>query len=492
MISMPKVQSIRRRRMNGESIASIARSENVSEPTVRKYLKAGDLSPRPPVKRKHAESVIDRYVPVIEQWLAEDRCTWRKQRHTATRIWERLRDEYGAEVSLSTVTRKVAQLRREFAAEREAGYLDLVWHPGEAQADFGEVDVRFRGEVSRMRHFVLDFPYSNVGPSQLMPGENAECACQALRDIFEWLGGVPPRIVFDNAAGVGRRMFERVRLTRLFQSFQAHYGFEYVFCNAYAGHEKGGVESRVGAVRRKLFVPVPSVWSMPAFNARLLERCLALGDKDHYRKGGRETDLFAEDRKALLALPETRFDVVTWKRMKADKYGIVTVEGRHRYAAGPEHAGRELIVGLRAFEVELLDASGARITTHPRAYGDNPTSSKRPVPADRAAVATGPGPGPTARSGRRFPTRCANGSTGRSARSSPRGCARPARAERESGWANAVAAMAEILETTGGIDRAGVCLAAARHAAGTEPVAYDEPVDLTEYDLAFAGREDNA
>lgn len=112
MISMPKVQSIRRRRMNGESIASIARSENVSEPTVRKYLKAGDLSPRPPVKRKHAESVIDRYVPVIEQWLAEDRCTWRKQRHTATRIWERLRDEYGAEVSLSTVTRKVAQLRR--------------------------------------------------------------------------------------------------------------------------------------------------------------------------------------------------------------------------------------------------------------------------------------------------------------------------------------------------------------------------------------------
>lgn len=38
-------------------------------------------------------------------------------------------------MSLSTVTRKVAQLRREFAAEREPGCLDLVWHPGEAQAD---------------------------------------------------------------------------------------------------------------------------------------------------------------------------------------------------------------------------------------------------------------------------------------------------------------------------------------------------------------------
>ena len=325
-----------------------------------------------------------------------------------------------------------------------------------------------------------------------MPGENAECACQALRDIFEWLGGVPPRIVFDNAAGVGRRMFERVRLTRLFQSFQAHYGFEYVFCNAYAGHEKGGVESRVGAVRRKLFVPVPSVWSMPAFNARLLERCLALGDKDHYRKGGRETDLFAEDRKALLALPETRFDVVTWKRMKADKYGIVTVEGRHRYAAGPEHAGRELIVGLRAFEVELLDASGARITTHPRAYGDNPTSSKRPVPADRAAVATGPGPGPTARSERRFPTRCANGSTGRRARSSPRGCARSgrpnARADGRTRWRRWPRSSRPPAASTA----PAYAWPRPDTPPGPSPSPTTSPSTRRGYDLAFAGREDNA
>lgn len=50
--------------------------------------------------------------------------------------------------------------------------------------------------------------------------------------------------------------------------------------------------------------------------------------------------------------------------------------------------------------------------------------------------------------------------------------------------------MAEILEATGGLDHAGVCLAAARHASGDGPVVYDEPVDLTEYDLAFAGKEE--
>lgn len=377
MISMPQIQSIRSRRRNGESIASIARSERVSEPTVRKYLRVDDLSARPPVRRRRG-SVIDEWLPVIEGMLAEDRETWRKQRHTATRIHERLRDEYGAGVSLSTVTRTVARLKREFMAEREMGFLDLSWHPGECQADFGQVDVRYRGVVTRMRHFVLDFPYSNIGPSQLMPGENAECTCQALRNLFEWLGGVPERIVYDNAAGVGRKWFDRIRLTRLFQAFQAHYGFEYTFCNPYSGHEKGAVEARVGAVRRRLFVPVPGVWSLDSFNLRLPGRCLELGDKDHYRKGESQTGLFDEDRKALLPLPAKPFDVVTWTRMKADKYGNVTVQGRHRYAAGPEHAGHEMIVGLRALEVEILDAEGKRVITHPRSYGDKPTDSGDP------------------------------------------------------------------------------------------------------------------
>lgn len=416
MISMPQIQSIRSRRRNGESIASIARSERVSEPTVRKYLRVDDLSARPPVRRRRG-SVIDEWLPVIEGMLAEDRETWRKQRHTATRIHERLRDEYGAGVSLSTVTRTVARLRREAAAEREAGFLDLSWHPGECQADFGQVDVRYRGVVTRMRHFVLDFPYSNISPSQLMPGENAECTCQALRNLFEWLGGVPERIVYDNAAGVGRKWFDRIRLTRLFQAFQAHYGFEYSFCNPYSGHEKGAVEARVGAVRRRLFVPVPGVWSLDSFNLRLPGRCLELGDKDHYRKGESQTGLFDEDRKALLPLPAKPFDVVTWTRMKADKYGNITVQGRHRYAAGPEHAGHEMIVGLRALEVEILNAEGKRVITHPRSSGTSrPTAATRR--ASSGCCATGRRPGATAGCATRCPTRFANGST---RRTRPRG-----------------------------------------------------------------------
>ena len=39
-------------------------------------------------------------------------------------------------------------------------------------------------------------------------------------------------------------------------------------------------------------------------------------------------------------------------------------------------------------------------------------------------------------------------------------------------------------------NRAGVCLAAARHASGLGPVAYDDPVDLSEYDIAYTKEDE--
>ncbi|BCB69430.1 hypothetical protein BLJIH1_17220 [Bifidobacterium longum] len=145
------------------------------------------------------------------------------------------------------------------------------------------------------------------------------------------------------------------------------------------------MESKVGMVRRKLFVPRPSVWSLENFNAGLPDRCLELATKPHYRKDTEERGLFSEDRAALLPLPGKRFDVVTWRHMKADRYGVVTLEGRHRYSADRANAGRGVIVGLRALEVEVLDSSGKHLATHPRAYGGQ-HEQRGPVHAVGAAV----------------------------------------------------------------------------------------------------------
>lgn len=470
-------------------MASIARKQHVSEPTVRKYLRMDDLSEKPPVGRRRG-SVIDPYLPLIEQWLAEDRGSWRKQRHTATRVWERLRDEHGAGVSLSTVTRAVARLRRESAAGSGDAFMDLAWHPGEAQADFGEVDVLVRGAARRVRHFVPGFPYSNVGLAQLMPGENAECTCRALQDLFEWLGGVPGRIVFDNAAGVGRRTRgDGTRMARLFQAFQAHYGFDSSLCNPHSGHEKGAVEAKVGMIRRKLFVPRPSVWSLENFNARLPDRCLGLGMKPHYAKDGEELGLFAEDRAALLPLPGKRFDAVTWKRMRTDRYGMVTLEGRHRYSTDASNARRDVLVGLRALEVEILDAQGTRLATHPRAYGQASTSSEDPS-MQLALLCNRPGAWPNSLVRDMLPDPLREWLDRQDERERRGALQTLKHVDRESGWANAVEAMLATLESTGGVGRPGVALLAARLAQGVERIEYDdEGPDPGEYDIAFAATD---
>lgn len=131
-------------------------------------------------------------------------------------------------------------------------------------------------------------------------------------------------------------------------------------------------------VRRKLFVPRPSVWSLENFSAGLPDRCLELATKPHCRKDSEERGLFSEDRAALLPLPGKRFDVVTWRHMKARPVRRGHARGTASLFRGPANAGRGVIVGLRALEVEVLDSSGKHLATHPRAYGQASTNSEDP------------------------------------------------------------------------------------------------------------------
>lgn len=139
MISMDKIDSIRKRYRRGESVASIARDLQVSRDTVYKYARMEDLSPKMPVKKEKRPSKMDRWAPYVDQWLEDDMRENRKQRHTAHRIWQRLTQELGADVAESTVRRYVhfAKQRMHEGAEQ---YLDLEWPAGEAQVDFGFAD----------------------------------------------------------------------------------------------------------------------------------------------------------------------------------------------------------------------------------------------------------------------------------------------------------------------------------------------------------------
>ena len=123
MISMPKVQDIRKMARAGCSVAEISRETGVSEPTVRKYIRKTDFSPTVPAKKK-ASSILDEHKPVVDMWIEEDRRSWHKQRHTATRIYERLVSERGFKGSYSTVQRYVKDYKAAHKDQRDE-HLDL-------------------------------------------------------------------------------------------------------------------------------------------------------------------------------------------------------------------------------------------------------------------------------------------------------------------------------------------------------------------------------
>lgn len=300
----------------------------------------------------------------------------RKQRHTAKRVYDRLKDQYQANLAVSyrTVARYVATYRKQ-QRQDDQGYLELSWHPGECQADFGECDLFLDGRTVTAKFLVVTFPYSNVGYVQCFLGETAECICQGLINIFEFIGGVPRRIVIDNATGAGRRTGEKVSLTELFGRFQAHFGFSVSFCNPYSGHEKGSVENKVGYFRRNIFVPIPQVSGLKEYNKQLLEDCQWDNQRDHYKLGVPMSELFKKDRQSLLTLPNLAFEACRYLWAKTDNYGKFCIDGCHYYGAGPAQANKNVLVRLSAFQVEALDKHNRPLVCFERKFGTKRTDT---------------------------------------------------------------------------------------------------------------------
>ena len=202
MLTMSQINHIKDLNNCGYRISEIAKKTMIDPKTIRKYLSQEDFSPTPPVMVEKP-SILDPYKSVIQEWLEDDKKHWRKQHHTAKRVFDRLVEEHGYTGSYSVVQRYLKKCR---AKQVEKANLELVWDPGPAQVDFGDVDVYEAGKRCRKKFLTVSFPYSNNSFVQIFGGETAECVCQGLMDIFEFIGGVPPLLIFDNATGVGRRV----------------------------------------------------------------------------------------------------------------------------------------------------------------------------------------------------------------------------------------------------------------------------------------------
>jgi transposase len=183
----------------GKSLREIAKEVGMNFRTVQKYAYMNDFSPQaqPNVEPEHYR-VLGPYIPSINQWMEQDMREPRKQRHTAKRIFDRLRGEQDFAGSYASVKRYVVKKRWLLNQARE-GYLPILHPPGHAQADFGKFKYYDSLGVDHDGYALLvTFPHSNTGWIQVFPAQNQECLLEGLKRVFYHIGGVPIRLRCDN------------------------------------------------------------------------------------------------------------------------------------------------------------------------------------------------------------------------------------------------------------------------------------------------------
>ena len=179
----------------GVPIRDVARQLGLSRNTIRRYVRAKVVPvPRPasPSRATPAKELVAEAAAAI--WASRRSFTAGKQRLTATRLWELLRDD-GHDVSGRTVRRLVASFRN---AEREVT-VPLVYAPGElAQVDFFEVWVEVESVRQKAWLFLMRLMHSGRDFAMVCAQQDTTWFLAAHVAAFQHFAGTVAAVAYDN------------------------------------------------------------------------------------------------------------------------------------------------------------------------------------------------------------------------------------------------------------------------------------------------------
>ena len=184
-----EVSAMLRLKALGWGSKRIAAELGCSRNTVRHWLARGDWQPCASPSRS-------RKLDGLSEWMRE---RFRRHAGNADVVRQELAREKSITVSLRTVERAVAPLRRELIAAARAT-VRFETQPGEQlQIDFGERRVEIGGVAVKVYLFVATLGYSRRLHVRAYGHEKQDSWFDGMESAFRAFGGVPREVLLDNA-----------------------------------------------------------------------------------------------------------------------------------------------------------------------------------------------------------------------------------------------------------------------------------------------------
>jgi len=350
--------------IEGNSRREAARVFGLSRETVAKMCRYS--APPGYVRTKPApRPKLGPLIPVIDAILEGDKAAPPKQRHTAKRIFERLRDEHGYAGGYTAVKDYVRLTR---FRSREM-FVPLAHPPGHAQVDFGECVGVIGGVRMKLHVFCFDLPQSDACFLKAYAAETTEAFLDGHVSAFAFFGGVPLSILYDNTKlAVARILGDGGRRrTQAFTELVSHFLFDDRFGRPGKGNDKGKVEALVKHARLNYLTPVPHAPSIETLNAKLVDRCLV---RQAERAGRHERTIgerLAADRAAFRELPAAPFETCHKCPTKVSSVSLVRYR-TNDYSVPTRYGFRDVVAKGFVDEV-VIACDGVEIARHKRSYG---------------------------------------------------------------------------------------------------------------------------